>query len=93
MADDPLSVYAAMGLEVCRKLSVPACLLFNESPHLDSVLDAIDQGFNLVMFSDEEMELPALMRAHRKTVCAKGSSVGRGRGSGNGVAPGHRPSK
>ena len=34
---DPLSVYAEMGLEVCRKLSVPACLLFNESPHLGSV--------------------------------------------------------
>ena len=34
IVNDPLSVYAAMGLEVCRKLSVPACLLFNESPQL-----------------------------------------------------------
>ena len=72
---EPLSVYAAMGLEVCRKLSVPACLLFNESPHLDSVLDAVDQGFNLVMFSDEEMELPAL-RDRVKTVCAKAHRAG-----------------
>ena len=29
---DRLEPYAAMGLEVCRGLSVPACLLFNESP-------------------------------------------------------------
>ena len=72
--DDPLSVYAAMGLEVCRKLSVPACLLFNESPHLDSVLDAIDLGFNLVMYSDEEMKLPALSDRVKK-VCAKGPSL------------------
>ena len=70
IVNEPLSVYAAMGLEVCRKLSTPACLLFNESSHLDSVLDAIDQGFNLVMFSDEAMKLSTL--ADRvKTVCAK----------------------
>src|SRR5256885_16488020 len=39
---EPLSVYAAMGLEVCRKLSVPTCLLFNESPDFDAVLNAVD---------------------------------------------------
>ena len=77
-----------MGLEVCRKLSVPACLLFNESPHLDSVLDAVDQGFNLVMFSDEEMELPAL-RDRSQNGVREGPSRGRGRGSGNGLAAGH----
>jgi fructose/tagatose bisphosphate aldolase len=37
-----LSVYAALGNEVCRQISVPACLLFNESPHLERVLEAID---------------------------------------------------
>jgi ketose-bisphosphate aldolase len=72
---EPLSVYAAMGLEVCRKLSTPTCLLFNESPHLDSVLDAIDQGFNLVMFSDEEMELSEL-GDHVRKVCAKAHLAG-----------------
>jgi ketose-bisphosphate aldolase len=72
---EPLSVYAAMGLEVCRKLSVLACLLFNESPHLASVLDAVDQGFNLVMFSDEEMELSELSNQVRK-VCAKAHHAG-----------------
>ena len=55
---DPLAAYAAMGRAVCEKLSVPACLLFNESPHLDWVLQAADNGFNLVMFSDESLALP-----------------------------------
>jgi len=52
---DPVGVYAAMGLEVCRRISVPACLLFNESPYLEEVLQAVDLGFNLVMFSQEEL--------------------------------------
>ena len=60
---DPLSVYAAMGLEVCRTLSVPACLLFNESPQFDAVLEAVDRGFNLVMFSDEKLALRSSLLA------------------------------
>ena len=55
---DPLAAYAAMGRAVCEKLPVPASLLFNESPHLDWVLAAVDSGFNLVMFSDESLALP-----------------------------------
>lgn len=50
-----LGIYAALGLETCRSLSVPAALIFNESPNLDWVMDAIDLGFNLVMFSDEQL--------------------------------------
>src|SRR3954451_7025190 len=34
---DPLSVCAAMATEVGRRLGVPCCLLFNESPRLDWV--------------------------------------------------------
>src|SRR5437773_10617420 len=44
---DPLAVYAAMGTEVGRRLTVPCCLLFNESPYLDWVLEAIRLGFQL----------------------------------------------
>jgi fructose/tagatose bisphosphate aldolase len=50
---DPLQVYAAMGLEVCRRITVPACLLFNESPNFDWVMDAVRAGFGLVMYSDD----------------------------------------
>jgi fructose/tagatose bisphosphate aldolase len=72
---DGLSVYAATGLEICRKLSVPACLLFNESPQFDAVLEAVDLGFNLVMFSDEKLP-PQETVARVKQVCAKAHSAG-----------------
>src|SRR5262249_44960561 len=52
---DPFSVYAAMGLEVGRGLSVPCCLLFNESPHLHCVLSAVDLGYQLVMYTDDSL--------------------------------------
>ncbi len=55
-AGDGLAPYAAMGLAVCRDLSVPACLLFNECPHADWVVAAIEHGFGLVMFSDDAVD-------------------------------------
>jgi fructose/tagatose bisphosphate aldolase len=60
VVNDPISVYAAMGLETCRRLEVPCCLLFNESPDLGSVLESVDLGFNLVMFADEDLALDVL---------------------------------
>ena len=53
---DRLAPYAAMGLAVCRDLTVPACLLFNECPHAGWVEAAIGLGFNLVMFSDDALD-------------------------------------
>jgi fructose/tagatose bisphosphate aldolase len=52
---EPLSLYATLGLEAIRRLSVPACLVFNESPNFEWVLEAIVLGFGLVMFSDETL--------------------------------------
>lgn len=49
----PLGVYAAMGLETCRALRVPTCLVFNESPDWSWVNQAVRLGFGLVMYSDE----------------------------------------
>lgn len=77
---DRLGVYAALGLETCRQLSVPACLLFNESPHADWVLDAIRLGFNLVMFTDDRLGFDAhaeqvsriVSRAHRAGAAVEG---------------------
>jgi fructose/tagatose bisphosphate aldolase len=60
VVNDSLSVYAAMGLDICRKLSVPTCLLYNESPNFEAVLSAIDLGFNTVMYSDEELGFDSL---------------------------------
>jgi fructose/tagatose bisphosphate aldolase len=72
---DPLEAYAAMGLEVCRTLSVPTCFIFNESPYLDEVLRAVDLGFNLVMYSDEELP-EADLKVGVRQVVAKAHAVG-----------------
>ncbi len=77
---DLLSVCAAFGTEICEKLSVPACLVFNESSHMDWVMEAIDLGFGLVMFTDEalgrgEQEKnvrQVVERAHRNGVAVEG---------------------
>ena len=66
-ARDPLAAYAALGAEVCRSISVPSCLLFNESPRFDWVVEAARLGFGLVMFTDEELgyaEQAARVREH-----------------------------
>ena len=75
-----LRVYAALGLETCRNLSVPSCLLFNESPDFDWVTEAIELGFSLVMYTDEELSVEEQVkrvraiveRAHRKGVAVEG---------------------
>jgi ketose-bisphosphate aldolase len=53
--NEPPSVYAALGLQVCREISVPAALVFNECPTLERVCEAIELGYSLVMFSDERL--------------------------------------
>ena len=73
--EDPLSVYAAMGLDICRRLAVPACLLFNESPHFDQVLEAIELGYNVVMFTDENLSFGEQVTQVRQVV-AKAHRVG-----------------
>lgn len=60
-----LSDYAALGLAVCDRLRVPACLVFNESPHLDWVMQAINLNFGLVMFTDEQIGFEALVEQTR----------------------------
>ncbi len=72
---DPMSAYAALGLDVCRTSPVPTCFLFNESPYLDAVMRAIDLGFNLVMFSDEAMNVEQQTEQVKK-VCARTRGTG-----------------
>lgn len=57
LTKERLGVYAALGNEMCRQISVPACLLFNESPHYERVLEAVDLGFGIVMYSDDDSRL------------------------------------
>lgn len=80
---EPLSLYSALGLEAIRRLSVPACLVFNESPNFEWVLDAIALGFGLVMFSNEMLSFDAQVekvrrvveRAHASEVAVEGEGV------------------
>jgi fructose/tagatose bisphosphate aldolase len=72
---DPLNLYAVLGLEAIRGLSVPACLVFNESPDFEWVLEAISLGFGLVMFSDETLGFDGQVEEVRQVVVA-GHAVG-----------------
>jgi fructose-bisphosphate aldolase class II len=77
---DPFSAYAALGLEVCRQLDVPACLLFNECPYFERVLEAVELGYSLVMFTNEDLAFAEQLRqvkqvvakAHRANVAVEG---------------------
>lgn len=67
---DRLGPYAALGLETCRAISTPACLLFNESAHMDWVLEAINLNFSLVMFVGDDLEYETLVERVRQVVAA-----------------------
>ena len=75
-----LRPFAALGMEVCRQLPVPACLVFNESPYADWVHAAIDLNFGLVMFSDPDLSFEderdrvrqVAAQAHASSVAVEG---------------------
>jgi fructose/tagatose bisphosphate aldolase len=78
VARDRLAPYAAMAAAVAEALTVPACLLFNESPDRDWVMAAVDGGFDLVMFSDDSLPLAeriATIRAIAERAHQGGSAV------------------
>jgi ketose-bisphosphate aldolase len=80
---EPLELYAKLADEACRQISVPACSIFNESPNLDAVLDSIDMGYKLVMFTDEKLNFEeqvkkvsvVVSKAHKKNVAVEGELV------------------
>jgi fructose/tagatose bisphosphate aldolase len=57
LREDPTSIYATMGLEVCHRLTVPGGLVFNESPDLPAVHAAMQAGFTMVMYSNAELSI------------------------------------
>ncbi len=63
-----LEPYAAMGLALCKLASVPTSLIFNESTCLDWIKKAIDEGFNVVMFSDQKCTFQEQKRKTIETV-------------------------
>ena len=65
---DRLGDYAALAREMGERMTVPACLLFNESPHLDWIFEAIRRGFGIVMFTDERLSFEKLVENVRRVV-------------------------
>ena len=58
--------YAELGMAVCNRLAVPACLLFNESPSFDWVVDAVSHGFGMVMFADDDADYETTLEKTRE---------------------------
>ena len=77
---EQLAPYAALGSEICRGMSVPTCLVFNECPQFERTLEATQLGFGMVMFSDPSLSSDALEgrmaklvpAAHRSGIAVEG---------------------
>ena len=75
-----LSLYSTLATEACKKLSVPVCTIFNESPYLDLVMESIDCGFGLVMFTNDELSFEEQIKqvkmvvdkAHKNSIAVEG---------------------
>lgn len=80
---DPASAYVALGLAVAQQLTVPACLLFNESPYLERVMEAIELGYSLVMYANGNLDHEPLIeqvqlvvdKAHQSGVAVEGEAA------------------
>ena len=75
-----LSLYSTLATEACKKLSVPVCTIFNESPYFDLVMESIDCGFGLVMFTNDEISFEEQIKqvkmvvdkAHKNSIAVEG---------------------
>lgn len=98
---DSLSTYAAFGKDICARLSVPSCLLFNESAYLSWVLEAIDLEFDAVMFTDDRLTLAeqtenvktVVQKAHDRGVAVEGELTPLPGAGGEAVLPGEQGPK
>lgn len=63
-----LSIYGAAGRAACEAATIPCSLLFNECPVLESVYEATEAGFNIVMHVDPGAERDALVDRVRALV-------------------------
>lgn len=83
IVQDPPQAYVALGRAVAEQMTAPACLLFNESPHFEQVMAAIDLGYDLVMYSNDDLDLETLIqqvkrvveKAHRVGIAVEGEAA------------------
>ncbi|MBN2073460.1 MAG: class II fructose-bisphosphate aldolase, partial [Actinobacteria bacterium] len=57
---EKINIYSTLAKQACKNISVPACSIFNESGDFNSVLDSIDDGYDVVMFVDSSLSLDEL---------------------------------
>ena len=75
-----LSLYSTLTTEACKKLSVPVCTIFNESPYFDLVMESVDCKFGLVMLSNDGLSFEEQIKqvkmvvgkAHKNSVAVEG---------------------
>lgn len=95
MRKEHIGDYAATARAVCSRLSVPCCSVFNESADMGWVKAAAENGFDLVMYTDEgnsfeeqkERVRSAAEYAHSCGAAAEGECTPLP-GAGNGIAEG-----
>jgi fructose-bisphosphate aldolase class II len=78
LAPERLALYGALGKAACEAASIPCAFIFNESPMLESVYEAADCGFNVVMYADHRVTRDTLVKRVRdltSTAHAKGIAV------------------
>jgi len=74
-----LKIYADIAINISKSISVPSATLFNESPYFESILESIDLGFDLVMYTDENISyekqkeniISVVKKAHPKEVAVE----------------------
>lgn len=62
-----LADYHALASAVAGRITVPACLLFNECANADWISEAVRLGFGLVMFSDDDCDAKRLVEQTKRT--------------------------
>lgn len=73
-----LKIYADIVNNIASEIKVPAATIFNESPFYESVIESINYGYDMVMFTDENMaydELIAKIKEIVKAAHEKGVKV------------------
>jgi ketose-bisphosphate aldolase len=68
LSPEDLSWYGALGVQACRSASVPCALIYNESPYLETIQQAAQAGFNIVMYANESLTTEELTDITRRIV-------------------------
>jgi len=74
-----LKIYADIAIKISQSINVPSATLYNESPCLESIIESIDLGFDLVMYTDENISyevqkeniIRVVKKAHSKEVAVE----------------------